>query len=277
MDSGNGKPVSRRTALGSMGAAAAIPLVGPAPEGAPLDGPARVVEGKVALVTGSSRNLGRATVLGLARRGADVVVNGRSNREAAEATAAEAEAFGVRALPFLADVGIEQQVSDMVEATLDRFGRIDILINNAAYRGSSLITEMSTEDWRASAAANFDGPFFCTRAVVPGMIENNYGRIITVSGLNSFHGRPGWAHVCASKMGAMGMTRALASELGRYNILVNHVVPGAYVAHPNPQSIPQRRIGLPEELANTYAFLSSEECSYITGQTFHVNGGEIRY
>ena len=109
------------------------------------------------------------------------------------------------------------------------------------------------------------------------MIANRYGRIITVSGLNSFHGRAGWAHICGAKMGAVGMTCALAVELGQYDILVNHVVPGAFVAHPNPEGMPVPRIGLEEELANVYAFLSSEDSSYVTGQTFHVNGGDIRY
>ena len=272
MKSSEGQPVSRRTALRGMGAAAALPLIDPADAGS-----TRAVEGKVALVTGSGRNLGRATVLELARQGADVVVNARSNREQADAVAREAESLGVRAIALLADVGIEQQVNQMVEEALERLGRIDILINNAGFRGSSSITDMSTDEWRAAAAVNFDGPFFCTRAVVPSMISNSYGRIITVSGLNSFVGRPNWAHICGSKMGAMGMTRALAVELAQYNIVVNHVVPGAYVAHPDLNRIPVGRVGLPQELANMYAFLSSEEASYITGQTFHVNGGEVRY
>lgn len=272
MEIGKGKPLSRRNALGGMGAAMAMPLLGPT-----LPSSARPVEGRVALVTGSGRNLGRATVLELARRGADVVVNARSNREEAEAVAREAQALGVRAIALMADVGDEQQVVRMVDEALERLGRIDILINNAGYRGSSPLTEMTTDEWRAAAAVNFDAPFFCSRAVVPGMIANGYGRIITVSGLNSFHGRPNWAHVCASKMGAVGMTRALAVELGQHNILVNHVVPGAYVAHPDLDQISLGRLGLAEELANMYVFLSSEDASYITGQTFHVNGGEIRY
>jgi 3-oxoacyl-[acyl-carrier protein] reductase len=255
-----------------MGAAVALPLVGPATANS-----TRAVEGKVALVTGSGRNLGRAAVLELARRGADVVVNARSNREAADEVVREAEALGVRAIALMADVGVEDQVNRMVAEALERFGRIDILINNAGYRGSSSVVDMSTEEWRAAAAVNYDGPFYCTRAVVPSMISNGYGRIITVSGLNSFHGRPNWSHVCASKMGAVGMTRALATELAQYNILVNHVVPGAYVAHPDLNRIPVGRVGLAQELANTYAFLSSEDASYITGQTFHVNGGEVRY
>lgn len=267
-------PVSRRTALGGMGAAMAMPLVGGSDE---PDRAPRRVEGRVALVTGSSRNLGRATVLELARRGADVIVNGRSNREEAEATAVEAASFGVRAVAILADVGVEQEVQAMVEEALDRMGRVDILINNAGYRGAAPFTEMSTEEWRAAAAVNFDGPFYCTRAVVPSMIENGYGRIITVSGLNSWHGRAGWSHICGSKMGAVGMTRALAAELGSYGILVNHVVPGAFLAHPDPESIPVGRIGTAEELAKVYAFLASEDASYVTGQTLHVNGGDLRY
>lgn len=267
-----GTPVSRRSALKGLGAVAAFPIVGTAPDERPLR-----VEGKVALVTGSSRNLGRATVLELARRGADVVVNARTSRDEAETVREEAEALGVRATAILADVGDEDQVNRMVAEAIDQLGRVDVLIANAGYRGSVPLSEMSTEEWRAAAAVNFDGPFFCARAVVPNMIANGGGRIITVSGLNSFHGRAGWTHICASKAGAIGMTRALAVELAPFGILVNHVVPGAYVAHPDLSRIPLERIGLAEELAHMYAFLASDESSYITGQTFHVNGGEARY
>jgi 3-oxoacyl-[acyl-carrier protein] reductase len=272
METSNGTPLSRRDALVGMGSAVALPLVG----GGASDRPHRI-EGRVALVTGSGRNLGRATVLELARRGADVVVNVRSSRDEAEAVAAEARALGVRAVALLADVGVETEVNRMVAEALGQLGRIDILINNAGFRGARPFTEMTTTEWRAATAVNHDGPFFCSKAVVPGMIANGYGRIITVSGLNSWHGRAEWAHVCASKMGAVGMTRALAAELGRHGITVNHVVPGAFLAHPSVDQIPAGRIGLEEELANVYAFLSSEDASYITGQTLHVNGGDLRY
>ena len=162
----------------------------------------------------------------------------------------------------------------MVAEALERLGRIDILINNAGFRASSPLTEMSTDEWRAAAAVNFDGPFFCTRAVVPGMISNGYGRIITVSGLNAFRGRPNWSHICGSKMGAIGMTRALAIELGRYNILVNHVVPGAYNAHPNLDRIPLGRLGLAQELTPTHSWRPKMR---VTSQVRrHVNGGENR-
>lgn len=272
MDTRSGVPVSRRSALGGLGAAAALPLVGPEAAREP-----RRLEGRVALVTGSGRNLGRTTVLELAHRGADVVVNARSNREEAESVAVEARALGVRAVALLADVGVEAEVNRMVQEALARLGRIDILINNAGFRGARPFTQMSTEEWHAAAAVNYHGPFFCTRAVVPSMIANRWGRIITVSGLNSWHGRTAWAHVCASKMGAVGMTRALAAELAPYNICVNHVVPGTFLDRPDLSTIPAGRIGGEQELAAVYAFLCSDDASYVTGQTLHVNGGELRY
>jgi 3-oxoacyl-[acyl-carrier protein] reductase len=256
-----------------LGAAAALPLVDTTPRAAT----APRLEGRVALVTGSGRNLGRTTVLELARRGADVIVNARSNMAEAETVAVEARALGANAIALLADVGVEAEVNRMAEQALARFGRIDILINNAGFRGARPFAQMSTEEWRAAAAVNFDGPFYCTKAVVPGMIANRWGRIVTVSGLNSWHGRSGWAHVCGSKMGAVGMTRALAAELAPHNICVNHVVPGTFLDRPDLSTIPAGRIGVDQELANTYAFLCSDDASYVTGQTLHVNGGEMRY
>ena len=261
----------------------ALPLVGSA---FPVS--SSRMEGKVAIVTGSGRNLGRATVLELARRGADVVVNARTNRQEAEAVAREAESMGVRALALLADVGNEEQVNRMVDEVLTQFGRVDILINNVGYRPRRSFVEMSTAEWRAVMAANLDGPFFCAKAVVPSMISNGEGgRIINVHGRSSWSGTH-WPHVCASKMGALGLTRALAVELGPYNILCNIVVPGSWdesaasiadipLGAPGTDEIPLGRRGLPQELANLYAFLASDESSYITGQTFHINGGAFRY
>ncbi len=242
--------------------------------------------GRVALVTGSGRNIGRATALELARRGADIVVNARSNSEEASSVAEEARALGVRALALLADVGDEAQVERMVDTALDEFGRIDILVNNAGLRDSSPITDMSVERWRQAMAVNLDGPFFCTRAVVLGMIAAGWGRIINVSGLNAFKGRAGWAHVCASKMGAIGLTRSLAMELAPHGILVNHIVPGAFdtaaagpaSSAPPPQAlgnIPLGRLGAPDEVADVCTFLASDGAAYVTGQTIHVNGGAL--
>ena len=246
------------------------------------------LNGKVALVTGSGRNIGRATALELARRGADVVINARANLEEAESVASEARELGVKALPLLADVGDETQVAQMVQTALEHFGKIDILVNNAGLRRGKRITEMSTEEWRAVLAVNMDGPFYLCRAVIPSMIENGWGRIINVSGLNAFKGHGGWAHVSASKMGAIGLTRALSAELAPHGILVNHIVPGAFDTTPeNPgrmpsmdqrtAGIPLGRLGSPEEVANACAFLASDDASFITGQTIHVNGGAFTY
>ncbi|MCH7625596.1 MAG: 3-oxoacyl-ACP reductase FabG [Chloroflexi bacterium] len=247
------------------------------------------LEGKTALVTGSGRNIGRATVLELASRGANVVVNTRTNQQEADAVAKEAEAFGVKALPLLADVGNEEQAIAMVEKAAAEFGRIDILVNNAGLRLASPFTEMTTEEWRTVLAVNLDGPFFLCRAVVPAMIEAGWGRIINVSGLQAYKGGKDRAHISASKMGALGLTRALAFELAEHSILVNHIVPGAFDTTPahaqSAQSaipreqraagIPLGRLGMPEEIAKTCAFLASDDASFITGQTIHVNGGAL--
>ncbi len=247
------------------------------------------LEGKTALVTGSGRNIGRATVLELASRGANVVVNTRSNQQEANDVAKEAEALGVKALPLLADVGDEDQAVAMIEKAAAEFGRVDILVNNAGLRLVSPFTELTTEEWRTVLAVNLDGPFFLCRAVVPAMIEAGWGRIINVSGLQAFKGNRNRAHISASKMGALGLTRALAFELAEHSILVNHIVPGAFdttpahaqsaqTAIPREQraaGIPLGRLGLPEEIAKTCAFLASDDASFITGQTIHVNGGAL--
>ena len=246
----------------------------------------RPLTGRVALVTGSGRNIGRATILELARLGADVVVNARTNGPEAESVAAEARVLGARAIAVIADVGDQGQVYRMVGDAIAAFGGVDILVNNAGLRQQKPFTEMTVEDWRSVNAVNMDGPFFACQAVVPGMIERGWGRIINVSGLNAFKGRPGWAHVSAGKMGALGMTRALAAELAPHGVLVNHIVPGAFdtsrgegQSPPLPtgqaSAIPVGRLGLPEEIAHTVAFLASEGASYISGQTIHVNGGAL--
>ncbi len=249
------------------------------------------LQGKVAMVTGSGRNIGRATAIELARRGANVVVNARSNQAEADSVVAEIESLGSRAIATIADVGVQEQVDAMMSDAMAAFGHVDILVNNAGLRAADPITEMTLEQWRSVLAVNLDGPFYCSQAVIPGMIERGWGRIVNVSGLNAFKGRADWAHVCASKMGALGLTRALAAELAEHNILVNHIVPGAFDTTPPPgqsdafaappaaraTGIPVGRLGLPEEIATTCAFLASDDASFITGQTFHVNGGALAY
>ena len=213
-----------------------------------------------------------------------MVVNARANRAEAESVADEARALGASAIAALADVADQAAVYRMAADAIAQFGGVDILINNAGMRASKPFTEMTVEDWRQVNAVNMDGPFFACQAVVPGMMARGWGRIINVSGLNAFRGRAGWAHVCAGKMGALGMTRALAAELAPHGILVNHIVPGAFdtsrtdaqsAAASNAPDIPVGRLGLPDEIAKTAAFLCSEGAAYITGQTIHVNGGAL--
>ena len=228
------------------------------------------LNGKVALVTGSGRNIGRATALELARRGADVAVNARTNRAEAESVASEARDLGVRAVAIVSDVADAVQVERMVSEAAAQLGPIDILVNNAGLRKVASIGEMSVEEWREVVGVNMDGPFFTCKAVVPGMIDKGWGRIINVSGLNASKGRADWAHVCASKMGALGLTRALAVELAPHGILVNHIVPGAFdttadgvqglpPAAQRAAGIPLGRLGLPEEVVRWTPLLRQHE------------------
>ncbi|MBV8889814.1 MAG: SDR family oxidoreductase [Alphaproteobacteria bacterium] len=246
------------------------------------------LDGKVALVTGSGRNIGRATVLKLAEQGADVLVNARSNRSEAEAVAREARERGVRALAFVADVAERDQVEAMVAAGLSEFGRIDILVNNAAIRPHKPFTELTMADWEAVRGVVLDGALYCTRAVIGSMVANRFGRILFFTGEGAFVGGSGRAHVSAAKMGLVGLARGLASEFAAHNIRVNVVSPGSidtlranpewYQGRtPNAAGIPLGRQGTVDEIAATCLFLVSDEGGFITGQTIHVNGGTGYY
>ncbi len=242
------------------------------------------LEGRVALVTGSGRNIGRATVLKLAAEGAHVVVNARSNQAEAEAVAEEARALGVKALPILADMGKRDQVEHMVSRAMAELGKVDILINNAAIRPHKPFTEVTVEDWEAVRSVVLDGTFYATLAVIHSMVENQYGRILFFTGEGAFVGSAQRAHVSAAKMGLVGLARSLASEFAPHNIRVNVVSPGSidttranpewYQGRaPNAQGIPLQRKGTSEEIAATCLFLVSEDSGFITGQTIHANGG----
>lgn len=245
------------------------------------------LKGQVALITGSSRNIGKAMALEFARCGAAVVINARISAVEADAVVQEIKAKGGQAMSLLADVGDEIQVQNLIAQTLDMWGRIDILINNAGLRRSCKIADMTTSEWRQILAVNLDGPFFCCRAVAPSMITAERGTIINVSGLNAHIGRNHWAHVCAGKTGTLGLTRALAVELAPHGITVNHIVPGAIDTNTSHSSdlqaaaqrlagIPLTRLGLPQEIAAMCVFLASDNARFITGQTLHINGGALR-
>ena len=242
------------------------------------------LEGKIALVTGSGRNIGRSIALALAGEGADVVVNARTNQKEADAVADEVRALGAQALPLLADVGDRGQLEGMLDNALAEFGHIDIVVNNAAVRPHMPFAEMTYEDWRSTLATDLDPAFLCAKAALPGMLERQWGRVINFSGLQAFQGRHGGVHISAAKVGVIGFTRALSTELAPSGILVNCIVPGAIdtirdggqQTRPNPRvsEIPVGRMGRPNEIAALCAFLCSDDAGFITGQTIHINGGE---
>jgi 3-oxoacyl-[acyl-carrier protein] reductase len=185
------------------------------------------LEGKVALVTGSGRNIGRATVLKLADEGAHVVVNARSNRQEAEAVAREARDLGVKAVPVLADVGKKAEVETLADKVLSEFGRVDILINNAAIRPHKPFTETTDADELVRSVV-LDGPLYLTRALIEPMVKNRYGRILFFVGDGAISARgSGRTHLSAAKMGLIDMARGLASEFAPHNIRVNVVSPGS--------------------------------------------------
>ncbi len=239
--------------------------------------------GRVAIVTGAGRNIGRAIVLALANAGAAVAVNGRSSRANVEAVVAEIEAAGGKALPVMADVTDAAAVERMAAAVADRFGRIDILVNNAAGRPQQPLENMSLADWRGVLATILDGAFLTVKAALPHLKASGAGAIINIGGVSGHVGAKHRAHVVAAKAGLVGLTKALAHELAEYAITANCVVPGLIDTARDPASpLPRHhsvsrtlagRLGTPQEIAAAVAFLAGPNARYITGQTLHVNGG----
>ena len=247
------------------------------------------LEGKVALVTGSGRNIGRATVLKLAAEGAHVIVNARTNQAEADAVVSEARELGVKAMAVIADVAEKDQVEAMAARALSEFGRVDILINNAAIRPHKSFTELTQQDWEHVRGVVLVGALYLTRALIEPMVKNGYGRILFFVGDGAFSGRgAGRAHISAAKMGLIGLARGLASEFAPKNIRVNVVSPGSIDTRrdnpewyhgrpPDAAGIPLGRQGSVDEIAATCLFLVSEDGGFITGQTIHVNGGAAYY
>jgi 3-oxoacyl-[acyl-carrier protein] reductase len=242
------------------------------------------LDGKVALITGSGRNIGRATALRLAGEGAHVVVNARSNAAEAEAVAQEVRERGVKAIAVLADVAKKDETDRLAAEALAEFGRVDILINNAAIRPHKPFTEATEEDWEAVRGVVLDGAIRLTRRIIPQMVENRFGRILFFTGDGSFTGGSGRALISAAKTGLIGLARALATEFAPHNIRVNVVSPGSIDTRrdhpewyqgrtPNAAGIPLGRQGQPDEIAATCLFLVSDDGGFVTGQTIHVNGG----
>jgi 3-oxoacyl-[acyl-carrier protein] reductase len=245
---------------------------------------AATLAGKIALVTGAGRNIGRCIALTLARDGAAVVVNGRSDRAAAEAVAAEIVAAGGQAMAAMADVTDPAAVARMVDAAVARFGGIDIAVSNAGLRRQTRFLDMSLDEWREILSVALDGCFILARAVVPPMIARGGGAFIGLSGISTHVGTPNRCHVSASKAGLEGLMRALARELAPHGIRCNSVAPGSIdtlrgaAAGKQPSTIteagiPLGRRGHVQEIAAVVRLLAGPEGGYITGQTIHVNGG----
>lgn len=240
--------------------------------------------GKVALVTGGARNIGRAISLALAAGGAAVLVNARSSREEAEQTVAQIKSAGGSAALHMADVTDASAVSAMVESAIGRFGRLDMLVNNAALRAETALSAMKLEEWRRVLSCILDGAFLCAQACAPHLARAGGGSIVNIGGMTAHTGASGRAHVVTAKAGLTGMTRALALEFAPLAITVNCVVPGTIETVRGLPGAPERpahrqkvppvgRRGEPAEVAATVRFLCGPGARYITGQSLHVSGG----
>jgi 3-oxoacyl-[acyl-carrier protein] reductase len=237
--------------------------------------------GKVALVTGGARNIGRAICASLAAGGASVMVNSRTSRAEAEKTV---EMIGSKGAMHIADVTDPKAVASLIEATVKRFGRLDFLVNNAAVRYETPFSEMKYEEWRQVLAIVLDGAFLCAQAALPHLIKAGGGTIVNIGGQTGHKGASERAHVITAKAGLAGMTKALALDLAPHQITVNCVVPGTIDSQRGLPGVPDRpahrrapppigRRGEPEEIAAMVRMLCGPDARYITGQAIHVNGG----
>jgi 3-oxoacyl-[acyl-carrier protein] reductase len=236
----------------------------------------------VALVTGASKNIGRAIALALAEQGCDLVIHTGSDREGLEATRQLLAAKGSNVLTLLGDLIETGTPSFLIEQISTQFGKLDILINNAALRPETPFAELSYSQWREVMALCLDAPFLLSQAALPLLLKSKQARIINIGGLTAYTGAKNRAHVIAAKSGLAGLTRALAHELSPQGIMVNCVAPGLINTarqeghsphhHASRTTLVERR-GEPEEVAQAVAYLCSEQARYITGQTIHINGG----
>jgi len=242
--------------------------------------------GKVAIVTGASRGIGRAAAIALAKAGAKVVVNFAGNQSAANETLEMIKAAGGEAVTFQADVANAAAVEALVKTTLETFGRIDILVNNAGITRDNLLLRMKEEEWDAVINTNLKGIFNCTKAISRVMMKQKGGKIINMTSVVGIMGNAGQANYAAAKAGVIGFTKSIAKELASRAITVNAIAPGFIatdmtaglsdqVKNDLAGSIPLNRLGTSEDVAAAVLFLASDAANYITGQTLNVDGGMV--
>lgn len=239
---------------------------------------------RAAFITGAGRNIGRAIAIALARQGCDVVINGRADRAACDEVAGEVTALGRRALVLMGDVGRSDAVAGMAKEALSTFGRIQIVVNNAAIRPLKPFLEMSDDDWHRVLDTDLNSAFYTARAFGAGMVDAGWGRIVNLTGMNAIHGYAGRAPVSVAKHGLWGLTKALAKEFGPSGVTTNAISPGpietehadaSMTAHIREQKsrIPLGRLGTPDDIAALTAFLCSDAGGFINGQMIASNGG----
>lgn len=242
------------------------------------------LDGKTAVVTGASRGIGRAIALQLASEGANVVVNFSGSEQKANQVVEEVQNLGSQGIAVQANISDSDSVAQLMNATLEQFGSIDILVNNAGITRDNLLMRMKEDEWDDVINTNLKGVFLCTKAVTRQMMKQRAGRIINISSIVGVMGNAGQANYVAAKAGVIGLTKTTARELASRNIMVNAIAPGFITTEMTdtlPEDvkssmlaqIPLAKLGQPEDIAKAVVFLASDDASYMTGQTLHIDGG----